>query len=71
MTEIDYRYQKTVSYSQYSLFNQCPHQWYLKYVKKLKDDTPQNIFTENNVQALSSFTERAASLRCVLEDLIY
>lgn len=40
MSEIDYRFQKSVSYSQYSLFNQCPHQWYLKYIKKIKDDKP-------------------------------
>lgn len=27
---------KTVSYSQYSIYKQCPHRWYLEYVKKLK-----------------------------------
>ena len=40
MSNIDFRFQKSVSFSQYSLFNQCPHQWYLKYVKKLRDDKP-------------------------------
>lgn len=40
MNNIDFRYQKSVSFSQYSLYNQCPHQWYLKYVKKIKDDKP-------------------------------
>jgi len=27
---------KTVSYSQYSLYNQCQHRWYLDYAQKLK-----------------------------------
>ena len=33
--EIDYRFQTTVSYSQYSIYRRCPHQWYLNYVKGL------------------------------------
>ena len=33
--EIDYRYQSTVSYSQYSIWRKCPHQWYLNYFKGL------------------------------------
>lgn len=33
---INYAYQKSVSYSQYSMYAQCPHQWYLAYVKKKK-----------------------------------
>jgi hypothetical protein len=33
--EIDYRYQNTVSYSQYSVWRKCPHQWYLSYCKGL------------------------------------
>ena len=37
---IDYRYQKTVSFSQYSTFRQCPHQWYLNYAKKKYDFKP-------------------------------
>lgn len=38
--DIDYRYQKTVSFSQYSTFRHCPHQWYLNYVKKKYDFRP-------------------------------
>ena len=33
--EVDYRYQSTVSYSQYSIWRKCPHQWYLNYGKGL------------------------------------
>lgn len=35
---------KSVSYSQYSQFQQCPHQWYLNQVKGLKQYLP-SIFT--------------------------
>lgn len=31
---------KTVSYSQYSIYKNCQHQWYLDYVKKLKPFKP-------------------------------
>ena len=31
---------KTVSYSQYSIYKQCPHRWYLDYVKKLQPFKP-------------------------------
>jgi hypothetical protein len=34
--EIDYSYQKSVSYSQYSMYNTCQYSWYLAYVKKQK-----------------------------------
>ena len=34
--EINYAYQKSVSYSQYSMYKSCPYQWYLAYVKKQK-----------------------------------
>jgi hypothetical protein len=34
--EIDYSYQKSVSYSQYSMYNTCQYSWYLAYVKKHK-----------------------------------
>jgi hypothetical protein len=34
-TELNYAYQKAVSYSQYSIYRKCPHQWYLNYVKGL------------------------------------
>lgn len=29
--EIDYRYQKNISYSQMSMYNSCPHRWKLQY----------------------------------------
>ena len=35
LKEVDYRYQSTVSYSQYSVYRRCPHQWFLSYVKGL------------------------------------
>jgi hypothetical protein len=35
LKEIDYKYQNTVSYSQYSIYRRCPHQWYLAYLKGL------------------------------------
>ena len=33
---INYAYQKSVSYSQYSMYKQCNFRWYLNYVKKQK-----------------------------------
>jgi hypothetical protein len=33
---VNYAYQKSVSYSQYSIYKQCQYQWYLNYIKKLK-----------------------------------
>jgi hypothetical protein len=37
--EVDYRYQSTVSYSQYSMWRRCPHQWELAYLKGLSPYT--------------------------------
>lgn len=34
--EIDYSYQKSISYSQFSIYSKCPHQWYLSYVLNKK-----------------------------------
>jgi hypothetical protein len=34
--KVDYATQKAVSYSQYSMYKSCPHNWYLQYVKKHK-----------------------------------
>ena len=31
---INWAYQKAVSYSQYSIYKQCNYQWYLTYIKK-------------------------------------
>jgi hypothetical protein len=43
---IDYSYQRSVSYSQYSIWKTCPHQWYLSYVKGLNpySDSIHTIF---------------------------
>ena len=38
--KIDYSTHKVLSYSQYSLYTQCNHRWYLDYVKKLKSFQP-------------------------------
>lgn len=34
--EIHHGYQKSVSFSQYSMYSNCPYSWYLAYVKKKK-----------------------------------
>lgn len=34
--EVNYAYQNTVSYSQYSIYKTCPYQWYLSYFKGLQ-----------------------------------
>ena len=31
--EINHSFQRSVSYSQYSMWAKCPHQWYLTYVE--------------------------------------
>lgn len=40
--EIDYSYQKNISFSQFQLYHQCPHRWYTQYVEKAVS-TPPNI----------------------------
>ena len=37
---INYAYQKAVSYSQYSIYTQCQYQWYLTYIKKQSSFKP-------------------------------
>lgn len=32
--EVNYSFQRSVSYSQFSMWAKCPHQWYLSYVEK-------------------------------------
>ena len=32
--EVNYNFQRSVSYSQFSMWSKCPHQWYLTYVEK-------------------------------------
>lgn len=31
LLEVDYRFQKTISFSQFQMFSQCPHKWALQY----------------------------------------
>jgi hypothetical protein len=38
--EIDFSYQKLISFSQYQMFTQCPYRWKLQYVDKIKDEIP-------------------------------
>jgi hypothetical protein len=38
--DINYAYQKAVSYSQYSIYSQCQYQWYLTYIKKQSSFKP-------------------------------
>ena len=33
LPEINYSFQRSVSYSQFSIYSTCPHQWYLSYVE--------------------------------------
>jgi len=35
LPELNYGTQNSVSYSQYSIYRKCPHQWYLTYIKNL------------------------------------
>ena len=35
LPEMNYSTQNSVSYSQYSIYRRCPHQWYLTYIKSL------------------------------------
>jgi hypothetical protein len=42
--EMNYAFETSVSYSKYSIYQKCPHQWYLSYVKNLRPYEP-SIFT--------------------------
>ena len=42
--EINHSFQRTVSYSQFSMYSTCPHQWYLSYVEN-KQPYQANIHT--------------------------
>lgn len=42
---INYAYQSAVSYSQYSMYKNCPYQWYLSYVKKHSSFKPSIYLT--------------------------
>ena len=53
--EINYAIDKTVSYSQYSIWRKCPYQWYLNYVKGEAVYTPtiHTVFGTSNNTALT------------------
>ena len=38
--EINYAFQKTISYSQFSVYNECPHKWELQYKDGLQEYQP-------------------------------
>jgi hypothetical protein len=38
--EINYAFHKTISYSQFSIYNECPHKWELQYKDGLQEYTP-------------------------------
>jgi len=40
---------KTISYSQFSLFQTCPLSWKLKYIDKIKEDTPSIALLFGNI----------------------
>jgi hypothetical protein len=43
--KVNHAYQKAISYSQYSIYAQCQHQWYLTYVKKHREFKPSVYLT--------------------------
>lgn len=38
--KLDYEKEKSISFSQFQMYYNCPHQWYLTYVRKLKPYEP-------------------------------
>ena len=45
LPEVNYAYQKTISYSQMSMYRSCPHKWSLQYKDGHYDDSPSIHFT--------------------------
>ena len=45
LPEVNYVYQKTISYSQMSMYRSCPHKWSLQYKDGHYDDSPSIHFT--------------------------
>ncbi len=45
LPEVNYAYQKTISYSQMSMYRSCPHKWALQYKEGHYDDSPSIHFT--------------------------
>jgi hypothetical protein len=40
LPEINYAFHKTVSYSQFSVYQKCPYRWYLQYNQKIDEQKP-------------------------------
>lgn len=45
LPEVNYAYQKTISYSQMSMYRSCPHKWALQYKEGHYNDSPSIHFT--------------------------
>ena len=45
LPEVNYAYQKTISYSQMSMYRSCPHKWALQYKDGHYNDSPSIHFT--------------------------
>lgn len=66
VANIDYAYQKAVSYSQYSTYTNCQYQWYLMYIKKHQVYT-HSIYTIYGTSVHETLQEY---LRLMYEDSI-
>ena len=57
--EINYAIDKTVSYSQYSIWRKCPYQWYLNYVKGEAVYTPtiHTVFGTSMHEAMQKYID--------------
>jgi len=55
--EIDYTFQKNISYSQFSMFNECPKKWSLNYVEghKTFNSTIHTVFGTALHEALQHY----------------
>ena len=64
--KVNYTYQKSISYSQYSIYSQCNYRWYLEYIKK------QRIFKPGiNLTFGTSFHETLQEyLRIMFEESV-
>lgn len=56
---LDYDVNKAVSYSQYQIYNQCPHRWKIQYIDKIRPFTPSiySIFGDALHETLQMYLE--------------
>ena len=47
LPEINYSYQKNISYSQLTMYKQCPHKWKLHYKDKIPQREPNMNVLKN------------------------